>query len=117
MMKQKTTISIAMDALDRIDCDLDGLVTEKESTVGSFRTMSDRLADLNGTIAVKIDLCTSMIESLKRIREELESQRDDNSRIRGKILDLLGEPVVTVSQDNEETPTDGSDDFDTVVEE
>ena len=114
MMKQKTTISIAMDALDRIDSDLDGLVTEKESTVGSFRTMSDRLADLNGTIAVKIDLCTSMIESLKRIREELESQRDDNSRIRGKILDL---PVVTVSQDNEETPTDGSDDFDTVVEE
>lgn len=89
-MKKKTTLTVALDAVGRLDGDLDSLVAEKETAISSFREMADRLCAINGVIEEKSTLCTSLIESLKRIREELEEQSSDNSCIRGKILDLLG---------------------------
>ena len=99
-MKKKTTLTVALDAVGRLDGDLDSLVAEKETAISSFREMADRLCAINGVIEEKSTLCTSLIESLKRIREELEEQSSDNECIRGKILDLLGCAPAEVVQDD-----------------
>ena len=70
------------------------------------------------TIEEKIAQCTSLIATLSRIREELETQLDDNATVRGKILDLMGVPApASVVLDDKSTLTDGTDDADTAVEE
>ena len=117
-LKSKTTFDLALGAVDLMDLDLDDLVSEKEDALSIFQATADRLGRMNDTIEEKITQCTCLIATLSRIREELESQRDDNAVVRGKILDLMGVPVPgTVVLDDKSTLTGGTDDFDTAVEE
>lgn len=104
-MKKKTTLTVALDAVGRLDGDLDSLIVEKENAVSSFREMADHLSAINEVIEEKSTLCTSLIESLKRIREELEVQSSDNECIRGKILDLLGCAPAEVVLDDQSAVT------------
>ncbi len=104
-MKKKTTLTVALDAVGRLDGDLDSLIVEKENAVSSFREMADHLSAINEAIEEKSTLCTSLIESLKRIREELEVQSSDNECIRGKILDLLGCAPAEVVLDDQSAVT------------
>lgn len=117
-LKSKTTFDLALGAIDLMDMDLDDLVTAKESAISIFHATSDKLGKINEEIEDKIVQCTSLIATLSRIREELESQRDDNAAVRGKILDLLGKPeTADIVLDDKSTFMGGSDDFDTGVEE
>lgn len=100
-----------------MDLDLDDLVTEKEDALSMFQATADRLGRMNETVEEKITQCTCLIATLSRIREELETQRDDNARVRGKILDLMGVPAkVEAVLDDKSTRTDGTDDRDTAAE-
>ena len=100
-----------------MDLDLDDLVTEKEDALSMFQATADRLGCMNETVEEKITQCTCLIATLSRIREELETQRDDNARVRGKILDLMGVPAkVEAVLDDKSTRTDGTDDRDTAAE-
>ena len=111
-MKKRTTLTVALDAVERLDGDLDSLVAEKETAVSSFRQMADHLSDINAAIEEKSTLCSGLIESLKRIRKELEVQSSDNECIRGKILDLLGcAPAEAVSDDPSAVAGDFEADF------
>lgn len=117
-LKSKTTFDLALGAVDLMDLDLDDLVSEKEDALSIFQATADRLGRMNETIEEKIVQCTSLIATLSRIREELETQRADNSLVQSKILDLMGVPVPrTVVLDDKSTLTGGTDDFDTTVEE
>lgn len=100
-----------------MDLDLDDLVTEKEDALSMFQATADRPGRMNETVEEKITQCTCLIATLSRIREELETQRDDNARVRGKILDLMGVPAkVEAVLDDKSTRTDGTDDRDTAAE-
>lgn len=117
-LKSKTTFDLALGAVDLMDLDLDDLVSEKEDALSIFQATADRLGRMNDTIEEKIAQCTSLIATLSRIREELETQLDDNATVRGKILDLMGVPApASVVLDDKSTLTDGTDDADTAVEE
>lgn len=111
-LKRKTTFDLALGAVDLMDLDLDDLVTEKEDALSIFQATADRLGRMNDTIEERITQCTCLIATLSRIRDELETQRDDNATVRGKILDLMGVPATV-----DVVLTDGTDDMDTAVEE
>lgn len=117
-MRMKTSLDFATAAVGRLDADLDHLVSEKESAVSAFREMAKHLSAINQAINEKSELCASLIESMRRIREELEAQHGDNERIRRKIMDLLGDsdPVDMVLEDAA-VAGGSADDFGPEVEE
>lgn len=117
-LKSKTTFDLALGAVGLMDMDLDDLVSEKETAVSVFKATAERLGRLNTDIEDKIDQCTSLIATLSRIRDELESQRDDNAAVQRKILELMApHDLVSVVLADKSTLPGGDDDFDTVVEE
>ena len=81
----------AVAAVDRIEEDIDNLYSDRENALSSFRSTADRLDCINQQLCEKTALCGTLIAQLSRTQDSINRQVMDNEKVRGKILDIIGE--------------------------
>ena len=89
--KKPTLAEQAVTAMDNIEFEVERLHLEREFTLSSFRDAANRLAQINDELGEKAALCGSLIAQLTRAQESISQQCEDNDKVRGKILDIIGE--------------------------
>ena len=89
--KKPTLAEQAVTAMDNIGFEVERLHLEREFTLSSFRDTANRLAQINDELGEKAALCGSLIAQLTREQGKISQQCEDNDKVRGKILDIIGE--------------------------
>ena len=90
--KQEPTLAEqAVSAVDRISQDICDLWEERNATLNCFRCAAESLRDINQELGVKSALCGTLIAQLQREQAGITQQVSDNEKVRGKILDIIGE--------------------------
>ena len=89
--KKPTLAEQAVTAMDNIGFEVERLHLEREFTLASFRDAANRLAQINDELGEKAALCGSLMAQLTRAQQEISRQCEDNDKVRGKILDIIGE--------------------------
>ncbi len=81
----------AVTAVDRITGEVMDLHDQREDVLGCFRCTAERLSELNAELSEKTALCGVLIAQLTQAQENISQQVQDNEKVRGKILDIIGE--------------------------
>ena len=89
--KQMTLTEQAVTAVDRISGDIADLQAQREDVLGCFRCTAERLGQLNEELGEKTALCGTLIAQLTRAQEDISKQVQGNEKVRGKILDIIGQ--------------------------
>ena len=89
--KEPTLAEQAVSAVDRISQDICDLWEERNATLNCFRCAAESLRDINQELGVKSALCGTLIAQLQREQAGITQQVSDNEKVRGKILDIIGE--------------------------
>lgn len=89
--KKPTLAEQAVTAVDNIEFEVERLHLEREFTLSSFRDAANRLAQINDELGEKAALCGSLIAQLTREQGSISQQCEANDKVRGKILDIIGE--------------------------
>ena len=88
---EPTLAEQAVSAVDRISQDICDLWEERNATLNCFRCAAESLRDINQELGVKSALCGTLIAQLQREQAGITQQVSDNEKVRGKILDIIGE--------------------------
>lgn len=88
---EPTLAEQAVIAVDRISQDICDLWEERNATLNCFRCAAESLRDINQELGVKSALCGTLIAQLQREQAGITQQVSDNEKVRGKILDIIGE--------------------------
>lgn len=89
--KEPTLTEQAVTAADRITGEIADLWGERACALSSFRETANWLAEINSELEEKAALCGSLMAQLTRAQQEISRQCEDNDKVRGKILDIIGE--------------------------
>lgn len=89
--KEPTLVEQTVTAIDRVTTEVNDLREERGMALSSFRDTANWLAKINEDLESKAALCGSMISQLQAAQENISKQAEDNDRVRGKILEIIGE--------------------------
>ena len=89
--KQPTLTEQAVAAADRVAGEIQDLWEERGHALSCFRDTANWLAEINDELGEKAALCGSLIAQLTRAQESISKQCEENDKVRGKILDIIGD--------------------------
>ena len=89
--KEPTLVEQAVGAVDRIQTEVNDLHEERMSALSTFRETANWLAEINGDLCQRIDLCETLTSQLHTAVDNMSKQVADNDKVRDKILDIIGE--------------------------
>lgn len=85
----------AKQALDQahaqVSTELEGMMERREDAVSTFRRTAEKLDFINAGAQVQIENLNASIESAVRAREQLQKLVEENTRVRERIVDIIGE--------------------------
>lgn len=88
---EPTLTEQTVSAVDRLACEVEELRHDRMNALSCFRCTADWLSSINAELGEKSALCGTLIAQLQRQQEHISQQVSDNEKVRGKILDIIGE--------------------------
>lgn len=87
----KTTQEIIDSAMDRLCADITDLTVMKDNALSSFRVAANNLGGINESLRDKVDKLQTLISFATTEKDSVEKMINDNTAVRNKILDIIGE--------------------------
>ena len=89
--RELTLVEQTTEAVDRLSAEVGGLHLERNYALSTFRETANWLAQINEELGQKSALCGTLMTQMKTVQESISKQVEDNDKVRGKILDIIGE--------------------------